>query len=88
MAKAYNCHITRVSPMIGTSGEAVVLIALTDLGGAFADRWFQADELVRREVLALALTAVSSGLRVSVELDSEEQWSTAKFVCLLRPGVN
>jgi hypothetical protein len=48
---------------------------LTDSGGAFSNRWFIADPSSYKEVLATALTAVSAGKTVLVNLSGESEYS-------------
>jgi len=38
----------------------------------FTERWFAAPDLARREMLATALTAVSTGLLVNAEFESAD----------------
>lgn len=51
--------------MTGASG-ANSMVMLTDLGGAFTNRWFVLDPVNANKQLATALTAISSGIKIQV----------------------
>jgi hypothetical protein len=62
------CEIERAGPV--EDGEIYVM--LTDKENAFASRWFRAQPAARREVLAITLAAISTGLPVGVALSSTD----------------
>ena len=54
--------------MAGPSGGKI-LIRLTDSSSAFTNKWFTAPAESGKEMLAVALTAMNSGMRVRVSAD-------------------
>ena len=60
----FNCDVVRVGP--GWNNR--IFIALTDRGGNFTNRWFVAQEGLKREMLDTALVAKANGIRVSTFL--------------------
>jgi hypothetical protein len=48
---------------------------LTDAGSAFSGRWFLADPTSYKEILATALTAVTAGKTVLVNVSALEEYS-------------
>jgi hypothetical protein len=65
-------HYCRVWDAGSSSDDGEVWITLEDSEGEFS-RWFKADDRHRKEFLAAALTAMSAGLRVLVELEDKDQ---------------
>jgi len=63
MGTAYNCKVV----VVGTWSGAVSMV-LSDTEGTFSNEWFDAPEPLRKEFLATALAAKSSGLDVMVSL--------------------
>jgi hypothetical protein len=51
------------------SPNPVVYINLTDTGGSFPDSWFWVEEAAKREILAVALAAVTSRRRVNATIE-------------------
>src|SRR5919112_174711 len=62
----FNCTVVLTGLSVDNNRTVV---GLTDADGAFADRQFIAADPVRRELLASALTAISTGQRVQAALD-------------------
>jgi hypothetical protein len=60
------CQVSQTGP--SENGE--VYVNLTEKGGAFQNRWFIATPSKRREILATALAAITTGFNVNVGLDS------------------
>jgi hypothetical protein len=75
----YTCTVTAA----GQSNNAL-LIKLTDNGGTFTDRFFIAEEAKKNQILATALTAVSNGMNVEVNLSSSAEWNTI-IAIIIRP---
>jgi hypothetical protein len=63
----YQCRVMQTGPTSATD----VLLQLTETEGAFTGRWHKAAPDMQREMLATALTAVSTGLPVAVNLESD-----------------
>lgn len=57
----------------GPAEDGVIYIHLRDRAGAF-DRWYKATEVCKREMLATALTAITSGLPVSAALATQDEY--------------
>ena len=62
----YTCTVLQAGP-----GGAVTLVKLKDTASspAFASKWFLAPADRAKEILAVALTAMSNGMTVRVSLD-------------------
>ena len=45
------------------------MLQLTDLGGAFTNKWFTTINLTKKEMLATALTALATGQELWVAVD-------------------
>ena len=59
----------------GPDENGNVVVRLTDASGAFQDRWFDAVAISKREMLATALAAMTSGFKVNALLVSTDQYS-------------
>jgi hypothetical protein len=70
-AASYVCKVEST----GAAEDDKVYVFLTDMGGEFTDRWFSAKASVKKEMLATALTALTSGLNVHAYLTSSDQGS-------------
>lgn len=68
MSSWHGCHVRQT----GVVEDGRTLISLReDSGSAWTgDRWFVAVETARREMLAVALTAITTDMQVSVQLTS------------------
>jgi hypothetical protein len=62
----YTCQVTEAGPAAdGTeTTPPVIYIELTDQAGSFSAQWFYAAENARDEILAVALSAISTGFSV------------------------
>lgn len=63
---------------VGSAGPADngnIYILLRDVGGAFPFQWYVAVSNERKEMLATALAAITSGFRASVYLVSKDAYS-------------
>ena len=69
MAAFYNCDVIRAGP----GGDNTIYIMLRDKEGAFPERWFVALPAQQKEMLATALTAVTTGLSVRASLDDTNE---------------
>jgi hypothetical protein len=58
----YTCTVTKAGP----GGKKQVFITLTDAGGLFTDKTFAAAKGREKEMLAIALAALTNNLTVSV----------------------
>jgi hypothetical protein len=61
--------------LVGPAEAGVIYIHLRENNGQF-DRWYQAYDAVKKEMLATALSAISTGLRVSVYLTTTDEYGT------------
>jgi hypothetical protein len=66
----YTCRVRRVGP----ADDGKIYVWLVDVNGSF-DHWFFALDSIKREVLSVALTALSLGLTIEVALDSTDVYS-------------
>ena len=59
----------------GVTGGDSVLVRLTDLAATptFTNKWFFVSDLVAKEMLAIALTAIATDMAVQVNTDPFEQ---------------
>lgn len=63
----FHCHVNAA----GANADGEIYILLDDTGAAFPARTgFIADRSVKREMLATALTAISTGQTVGAELEA------------------
>jgi hypothetical protein len=65
----YTCTVLEAGP---AGGKDAVHIKLTDNGGAFSGKWFRARTGREKEMLALALAAMSNAKDVRVYTDSSD----------------
>jgi hypothetical protein len=61
----YTCTVVMAGP-----GGGNIYIQLTDKSGSFTSKWFTAPAAKSKEMLAVALTAMSNGLSVRVYTDT------------------
>jgi hypothetical protein len=71
MAAWYNCDVTRTGP----GGDNKTYIMLRDRAGAFPERWFVAIAARQKEMLATALTAITTSLTVRASLASTDEYA-------------
>ncbi len=67
--RSFCCSVRRAGP----SENGKIYIQLSDVGGQFTDLWFTAPDLCKKEMLATALAAISTGHTVNTELDDPVQ---------------
>jgi hypothetical protein len=67
-AGPFYCRVERSA--VGQGGD--VLLMLSERAGNFHGRWFRAAPTVRREMLAIGLTAISTGRQVVADLGSPD----------------
>lgn len=67
---------TCVVGMTGPASDGNIYIALQDSGGAFPLRWFVAFNGERKEMLAVALAAITANLRVVAYLATTDAFGT------------
>lgn len=65
----YTCTVTKA----GAGGKKQVFITLTDAGGSFTDKTFAAIKGREKEMLAVALTALTSSVTVYVSIDPSSE---------------
>jgi hypothetical protein len=69
MAAWYNCDVIRAGP----GGDNKIYVMLRDKAGAFPERWFVALPAQQKEMLATALTAMTTSLSVRASLDAIDE---------------
>ena len=75
----FTCTVERAGP----AENGVIYIGLRATDGSF-NRWFNAVPAMKKEMLATALTAISTDKNVSVFLTDTAQYSTINRLYLLR----
>lgn len=75
----FQCKVSRA----GVKEDGTILINIKDVNGSFDWRWFFAPVSVRKESLATALAAVTTGLQVEAHLDSISEYSYLKGIYLV-----
>jgi hypothetical protein len=73
------CDVTLAGP--AETGE--IYLKLKEVGGQF-DRWYSPVSLVRNEMLATALTAITLGVPVWVGLSTTDEWGRIERLYLIR----
>jgi hypothetical protein len=72
MATWYNCDVIAAGP---AADDLKVHIRLRDKAGAFDSTWFEANPAQQKEMLATALTAITTRFSVSAVLDATTEGS-------------
>jgi hypothetical protein len=75
----FDCEVDYVGP----ADDGVIYIRLREGNGAF-DRWFKACDSHKREMLATAFTAITTGLRVKAALDTTDEYGTIMRLSVYR----
>jgi len=75
----FNCTVNRVGPTENGS----IFVHLREVNGKF-DRWYEANSTVKKEMLATALTAISSGLRVAALLTTPDEYGKVNRLYVTR----
>jgi hypothetical protein len=65
----FTCEVT----WVGLAEIGKIWIRLREVGGRF-ERWYSPVSIVRKEMLATALTAITTGFRVSAALPTTDEW--------------
>jgi len=76
----YNCTVVRA----GSGYGGATYIKLTDENGAFYNRWFLAANGQEKEMLAVALTAMTNNMKVNVGLSSASEFSYIYCIFLMQ----
>jgi hypothetical protein len=68
--------------------QSGIYVSLTDTASpqAFKQKWFRCPESRSNEMLAAALTAMTNGMRISVEVDSEQEYGEINIMYLMSQG--
>jgi hypothetical protein len=76
--ESYQCEVRQVGPQ----SKSAVNIQLSDsaTSPAFTDAWFKALPARRKEMLAVALTAMAQGFRVNAEINMRTSTVVGLFV--------
>jgi len=61
-------------------GVASAVVKLSEINGEFTNRMFNIDNSNKSAMLATALTAVSNGMQVIVNLSGVNEWSTIQVM--------
>jgi len=77
----FTCNVTMGGP--AETGE--IYLRLREAGGQF-ERWYSPVSVVRKEMLATALTAMTLGFPVSAGLSTTDEWGTIERLYLIRQG--
>jgi hypothetical protein len=79
----YTCVVNRAGP----AEDGTIFIMLTHQHGnrVFANQWFSASPAVKREMLATALTALTTGWTVTVNLSDSTAYSVCNRLYVVHP---
>jgi hypothetical protein len=77
---SFICEVTSAGP----SETGDIAIALRDTKGAFPSRWFSPPPPGRREMLATALTAISTGFRVNASVENTNEYSKIQNLYIVK----
>ena len=66
----YYCDVVTVGP-----AGSIYSIKLVDTAGAFPQMWFTLPDAYKKELLAISLTAMSTGMTVRVKIDTARKYS-------------
>jgi len=80
MAEWVNSEVVRA----GAAEDSTIYISLRPLGGEFTTRWFVAATQVKREMLATALTSITTQLRVNANIEARDEYSTLNRLYVTR----
>lgn len=68
----------------GPAEEGSMFIRLRERGGAW-ERWYRGFETYKKEMLAVALTAITTGFPVSALLTTSDEYGTINRLYVRRP---
>ncbi len=77
---SYNCKVLWAGP----AEDEVVYIRMAPLDGSFPVGWYKANSLVKKEMLAVALLAISTGYPVAAELTNIVEYSVINRLYIMR----
>jgi len=77
----FTCNVTLGGPT--ETGE--IYLRLREVGGQF-DRWYATVSLVKKEMLATALTAMTLGFPVWAGLSTIDEYGTIERLYIIRQG--
>jgi len=60
-----------------------IWILLREKGGQF-EQWYAAVSIVKKEMLAVALTAMTTGFRVAAALTTTDEWGPIERLYIMR----
>ena len=75
----FTCAVTWDGP--AETGD--IWIRLREVGGQF-ERWYSPVSQVKKEMLATALTAITTGFRVSAALSTTDEWGPIERLYIKR----
>jgi hypothetical protein len=81
-AQFYTCEVRRAGA--SDDGDVYIHLKRRPGRGTTFDWWFKAAPSKRREMLATALTAITTGLRVDAYLDDTNQYETIQRLYIIR----
>ena len=76
---SFTCIVNRTGPAENGS----ILVHLREASGKF-DRWYTANNAVKKELLATALTAISTGLKVTAFVSTTDEYGTLNRLYITR----
>ena len=68
--------LTSAEVRVGAAENGIIYMRLRPLGGEFPSRWFEAANQVKREMLATALTAITTELHVNANIEARDEYKT------------
>jgi hypothetical protein len=77
----FTCDVTWAGPI--ENGQ--IWIRLREVGGQF-ERWYSPVSIVQKEMLATALTAMTTGFRVDAALTTKDEWGPIERLYIKRYG--
>jgi hypothetical protein len=77
MANQYWCKVKQTG-----YADGYIMLRLREHGGQF-ERYYTAPDAVKREMLSIGLTAISTGYMVRADLDSTDEYSPIVRLLLL-----
>jgi hypothetical protein len=75
----FTCDVTWAGPI--ETGQ--IWIRLREVGGQF-ERWYSPVSIVQKEMLATALTAMTTGFRVDAALTTKDEWGPIERLYIKR----
>lgn len=74
----YECRVEMAGP-----GWGAIYIQLSDNSAAFTKKWFSVPAAAAKEILAVALTAMNSGMKVTINADLNQSGYPAIYAIYL-----